>query len=222
MQLFHAEKKQRKLAKPKASATLWNPLELLELEVPQMYSPSDLRKGLKVEIDGAPYVITDFNFVKPGKGQAIYNCKLKNLLTGLTLSKAYRSNDKIDKPELEEKTLTYSYPEDEIYVFLDQDYEQIRIGADVLGDSRFFLSEDIRIDVLFHNRRPVEITLPTFIEKKIIHTEPGARGNTATNVLKPATIEGGYEIQVPLFVNAGDIVKIDTRTGTYVDRAGKK
>jgi elongation factor P len=187
-----------------------------------MYSPSDLRKGLKIEIDGAPYVITDFNFVKPGKGQSLYNCKLKNIVTGLTLSRTYRSSDKIDKPELEEKALAYSYSEGDTYVFMDDNYEQILIGSDLLGDSRFFLCEDTRVDVLFHNGRPIEVTLPTFIEKEIIHTEPGARGNTATNVMKPATIEGGYEIQVPIFVNSGDIVKIDTRTGAYVDRAGKK
>jgi len=187
-----------------------------------MYSASDLRKGLKIEIDGAPYVITEFNFVKPGKGQALYNCRLKNLLNGSTLSKTYRSNDRLDEPRLEEKSLRYSYQDGDSVVFMDETYEQILISADVLGDDRFFLVEDIPVDVLFYNDRPIEITLPNFVNKEIIRTGPGARGNTATNVLKEAVIDGGYEVQVPLFVNLGDIIKIDTRTGKYVDRVIKK
>jgi len=186
-----------------------------------MYSASDLKKGLKVEIEGAPYVITEFNFMKPGKGQAIYNCKLKHMVNGNTLSKSYRSNDKIDKPELEEKNLQYSYFDNGDYVFMDDNYEQVSIGEDVLGNGKHFLVEDIAVGVLFHNGMPIEVTLPNFVEKTIVKTEPGARGNTATNVLKPATIEGGYELQVPLFVNEGDIARIDTRTGEYVDRVRK-
>mgnify|MGYP006292193051 CR=1 FL=1 len=187
-----------------------------------MYTASDLRKGLRVEIDGAPYVITEFNFNKPGKGQAIYNCKMKNLLTGTTLTKSYRSNDKIDKPALEERRLLYSYAEGDRYVFMDENYEQTVIAADVLGVNRYFLDEDAAVDVQFYNGQPVDMTLPTFVEREIVHTEPGARGNTATNVTKPAEIEGGYEIQVPLFVNQGDVVRIDTRTGEYSDRVLKK
>ena len=187
-----------------------------------MYTASDLRKGLKVEIDGAPYVITDFNFTKPGKGQALYNCRLKNMITGATLTKTYRSVDKIDRPELMDKTLRFSYVDGLHFVFMDDNYEQVLIPAESLGDNRFFLSEDLPVDVLFHNGQPVEVTLPTFVEKAIVRTEPGARGNTATNVMKSAEIEGGYEIQVPLFVNEGDIVKIDTRTGMYSDRVAKK
>lgn len=183
-----------------------------------MYNASDLRKGLRIEIDGAPYAITEFNFVKPGKGQALYNCKLKNMITGATLCRTYRSSDKLDEPKLDERTLTYSYPDGETYVFMDENYEQVSISANVLGDARFFLAQDVSVEVLFYNDRPIEVTLPTFIEKEIVQTEPGARGNTATNVLKPAKIHGGYEIQVPLFVNQGDIVKIDTRTGEYADR----
>lgn len=187
-----------------------------------MYSASDLRKGLKIEIEGVPYVITEFTFNKPGKGQAIYSCRLKNMLTGYTFIKQFRSADKIEAPRLEEKELRYSYQDGEHYVFMDENFEQILIGADVLGDSRHFLIEDAPVEVLFHNGKPIEVTLPTFVEKTIQHTEPGARGNTATNVLKPATIEGGFEIQVPLFVNEGDVVKIDTRTGKYSDRVSTK
>lgn len=186
-----------------------------------MFSASDLRKGLKIEIDGAPYVITDFQFTKPGKGQAIYNCKLKNMLNGTTMSRSYRSNDKLGKPELSQKTLVYSYEDNGQYVFMDENYEQVLVSADVLGDDSLFLKEDIEVDILYYNGMPVEVTLPNFVEKKVIETEPGARGNTATNVMKPATVEGGYEVQVPIFVNEGDLIKIDTRTGEYSDRVSK-
>ncbi len=183
-----------------------------------MYNASDLRKGLKIEIEGVPYEITEFNFMKPGKGQAVYSCKLKNLITGSTLAKNYRSNDKMDEPALEEKTLTYSYSENDRFVFLDENYEQVPINTEALGDKQYFLSEDLEVEVVFHNGSPIEVRMPNFIEKEIVHTEPGVKGNTATNVNKPAQIEGGYEIHVPLFVNEGDIARIDTRTGEYVDR----
>jgi len=188
-----------------------------------MYTASDLRKGLKIEIDGAPYVITDFQFVKPGKGQALYRCKMKNLINGATLDRTYRAVEKIDKPNLEERDLIYSYQDGEHFVFMDNaTYEQIMIDADVLGDQRYFLVEDMEVQILFHNDRPIEVTLPFFIEKEVVETEPGARGDTATNVLKPAKIDNGYEIQVPLFIKQGDIVRIDTRTGKYADRVSKR
>jgi elongation factor P len=183
-----------------------------------MYTASDLRKGLKIEINGVPFVITEFNFVKPGKGAAIYTCRLKSMLDGSTQMRAYRSNDTFDTPNLEERTMRFSYAEGDDYVFLDKNYEQATLTAEVLGRNRFFLHEEIEVTVLYHNDRPVDVSLPTFVEKEILETEPGVRGDTATNVLKPAKITGGYELQVPLFVNQGDIVRIDTRTGEYVDR----
>lgn len=186
-----------------------------------MYDASDLRKGLKVEIDGQPWVITEFSFMKPGKGQAVYYCKLKNMVTGSTMNRNYRSNDKLNKCSLEEKKMVYSYPEGEKYVFMDDEYQQVTIGEEVLAEKKFYLKEDIEVHVLFHNGIPIDVTFPNFIERVCIKTEPGARGNTATNVLKPATVEGGFELQVPIFVNEGDILRIDTRTGEYVDRAGK-
>ncbi len=183
-----------------------------------MYSASDLRKGLRVEIDGVPFVITDFNFVKPGKGASIYNCRLKNMITGATLTRSYRSNDTLGEPKLEERTMRYSYNDGDDYVFIDKNFEQLTVRTEVLGDNRFFLVEDIEVTILVHNDVPIGVELPTFVEKTIIETEPGARGNTATNVLKPAKIEGGYEIEVPLFINQGDVIRIDTRTGGYSDR----
>lgn len=186
------------------------------------YTAADLRKGLRIEIDGIPYLITEFNFVKPGKGAAIYNCRIKNMFDESTVLRAFRSNDTFEKPDLEERTMRYSYSEGDNYVFLDEHFEQINIPASVLGISKHFLFEDVEVQVLFHNGRAVEVTLPTFVEKEIVDTEPGARGNTATNVLKPAKIAGGYELQVPLFVVQGDIIKIDTRTGEYADRVLKR
>lgn len=187
-----------------------------------MYTASDLRKGLKIEIEGAPCVITDFQFVKPGKGQALYRCKIKNLITGSTMDKTYRAVEKIDKPNLEERDLVYSYQDGEHYVFMDSTtYEQLHLGADILGDLRFFLVEDMEVQILFHNNNPMEVTLPFFVEKEITETEPGARGDTATNVMKPAKIDNGYELQVPLFINQGDRIRIDTRTGKYSDRVSK-
>lgn len=186
-----------------------------------MYTASDLRKGLKLLIDDQPWVITEFSFMKPGKGQAIYNCRIKNMITGSTMTKSYRSNEKFEAPRLEEKELEYSYPDGDHFVFLDQNYEQVLISAETLGNSRYFLNEGSVCTVLFFNNQAIEVTLPTFVEKRIIYTEPGARGDTATNVLKPATIEGDYELPVPLFVNQGDMIKIDTRTGEYADRVLK-
>jgi len=187
-----------------------------------MYEASDLRKGLKIELDGEPYIVTEFDFCKPGKGQALYRCKLKSMITGSTLDKTFRSVDKIDKPDLEEKTLIFSYDEGETYIFFDpKTHDEVRISADILGDQTNFLDDNMECSVLFYRERPIEITLPFFVEKKIAETEPGARGDTATNVTKPARIENGYEIQVPLFVNIGDTVRIDTRTGQYADRVSK-
>ncbi len=187
-----------------------------------MYSASDLRKGLKIEVDGAPYVITDFQFVKPGKGQALYRCKIKNLITGGTVDKTYRAVEKIDKPNLEERDLIYSYADADQFVFMDSStYEQIHIGNDILGDQRWFLVEDMEVQMLFFNNQPIEVTLPFFVERTIAETEPGVRGDTATNVQKPAKLDNGYEIQVPLFINEGDRVRIDTRTGKYADRVSK-
>ncbi len=188
-----------------------------------MYSVSDLRKGLKIELDGEPYIITDFDFCKPGKGQALYRCKLKNMLTDATMDKTFRAVDKmIGKPDLSERAVTFSYVEGTHYVFLDgETFEEIRIEDSHLGDQRFFLNDNMECTILFFRDRPVGVTLPVFVEKRIAETEPGARGDTATNVTKSAKLENGYELQVPLFINQGDLIRIDTRTGGYAERVAK-
>ena len=183
------------------------------------YTASDLRKGLKIELEGIPYEVTEFNFVKPGKGQAMYKCRIKNMLLGTTMDKTFRAVDKIDTPNIESKTLAYSYQEGDKFIFMDnKSYEQVEIHQDVLGDQRFFLLEDLECEVLFFNGRAMTVTLPSFVIKEIVETEPGARGNTATNVLKPAKIDTGFEVGVPLFINQGDFIRLDTRTGKYVER----
>ncbi|MCC5844823.1 MAG: elongation factor P [Verrucomicrobia bacterium] len=188
-----------------------------------MYTTSDLRKGLKIEIDGDPYVITDFQFVKPGKGQALYRCKLKNILTGSTMDRTYRSADKVGKPDLMQREMVYSYPEGDHFVFMDDStYEQVTVDKDVIGDMKYFLTEDMPVKVLFFNDVAIDLEMPNFVEKEITETEPGARGDTATNVTKPAKVDNGYEIHVPLFIKEGDWVRIDTRTGEYADRISKK
>lgn len=188
-----------------------------------MYSASDLRKGLKIDIDAQPYVITDFDFCKPGKGQALYRCKLKNLINGSTLDRTFRSADKIEKPDLGEREVVYSYAEADQYVFMDAEtFEQLHIPAAVIADQKYFLIENAECKILFYRERAIEVTLPIFIEKQVTRTEPGVRGDTATNVQKPAFIDNGYEIQVPIFVNQGDWVRIDTRNGQYVERVNRK
>ncbi len=186
-----------------------------------MLDASDLRKGLKIQMDdGQPYLITDFDFSKPGKGQAIYNCKLKNMLTGSTMSRSFRSNDRFEKPELLQKQVRFSYESGGRYIFLNEDFEELTISAEVLGRNTFFLLDDMPVDALFFNNEVIEVELPNLVERKVVACEVGAKGNTASGkVTKPATVEGGYELAVPLFINEGDVIRIDTRTGEYNDRA---
>lgn len=187
-----------------------------------MYSASDLRKGLKIELDGEPYIVTDFDFCKPGKGQALYRCKLKSMLSGGTMDRTFRSADKMDKPDLSEREMIFSYQEGDNYVFMDgESYEEVHVSGEQLGNQIYFLIPDMECNILFYRERPLEVTLPFFVEKVVVETEPGARGDTATNVTKPAKIDNGYEIHVPLFVNEGDTVRIDTRTGDYAERVSK-
>ncbi len=187
-----------------------------------MLSASDLRKGLKIELEGVPFEVVEFQFVKPGKGQAMYKCRIKNLLSGNVTDKTFREVDRIDKPDIEERELAYSYPEGDHYVFMDKrTYEQVIISAEAVGDQKFFLNEDLDVTILFHNGKAIQVTLPSYVEKTIAETEPGARGDTATNVTKPAKLDNGFELGVPLFINQGDVVRIDTRTGKYMDRVSK-
>jgi elongation factor P len=184
-----------------------------------MYSTNQFRKGLKIEIDGEPYNITDFQHVKPGKGNAFVRTKLKNLLTGNNLEKTFKSGEKVGIPNLENKKMQFLYTEGEDKVFMDMEtYEQTHVPAENLGDSTRFLKENTACDLLFYNGVAIDIELPTFIEFKITKTDPGVRGDTVSGATKPADIETGATVQVPLFVEENDVIRIDTRTGEYVER----
>ncbi len=184
-----------------------------------MYTTSDFRKGLKIEIGGEPYTIVDFQHVKPGKGGAFVRTRLKSLTSGNVLDMTFRSGDKVDKPDLEEREMQFLYESNGEYHFMDtNNYEQLFLTGDQLGESKDFLKENLVIKAVFHNKRPIGIETPMFVELKVAQTEPGMRGDTATGATKPATLESGAVIQVPLFVNEGDILRIDTRTREYITR----
>lgn len=184
-----------------------------------MYSTTDFRKGLKVEIGGEPFVIVDFQHVKPGKGGAFVRTRLKSLVSGNVIDPTFRSGDRVDKPDLEEREMQFLYEAGGEFHFMEtQTFEQLFLTADQLGGSKDFLKENIVIKALFHNKRPIGIEVPMFVELKIVKSEPGIRGDTATGVTKPATLESGAVIQVPLFVEEGDVVRVDTRTREYITR----
>lgn len=184
-----------------------------------MYSTTDFRRGLKIEIEGTPYSITEFQHVKPGKGGAFVRTKLKNLITGGVVEKTFRSGEKAGKPDLEEKTMQYLYAEENQYYFMDtENYEQTFLTKEQLGENKDFLQENITINTLLFQGKPIGVELPIFVELAVAKTEPGVKGDTASGGNKPATMETGATIQVPLFVNEGDILKIDTRTREYVER----
>ena len=184
-----------------------------------MYESSDLRKGLKISIDGDPYVVVQFDFVKPGKGQALYKCRLKNMITGTQFDKTYRSGEKFEPANLEEIKMEYLYADGDTFCFMNSDnYEQEFLSADQVGDAVSLLKENTVCDVLLYDGRPIGITLPIFMELEIIKADPWVKGDTASGDTKPATVETGYELQVPPFIEEGELIRIDTRTGAYVER----
>lgn len=187
------------------------------------YSPSDLRQGLKIEIESIPYLITDFEFCKPGKGTALYRCRLKNMLTGSTMDRTFRPVDSFDVPNIEEREVIYSYKHGDDYIFSDDEtFEETHVNATILSEKTWFLIEGKECRILFYNNQPIEVSFVSpFIDREVAETEPGARGDTTNNVMKPAKLDNGYELQVPIFINVGDLVRVDTRTGKYADRVKK-
>jgi elongation factor P len=184
-----------------------------------MLESADLRKGLKIEVDGAPYIITQFEFVKPGKGQALYKCRLKNMLTGSQFDRTYRSGEKFNEAQMEEIEMEYLYAEGERYCFMNtKNYEQEYLTAEQVGEGVQLLKENTLCNVMFFQERAIGVTLPIFVELKIVRADPWAKGDTASGDSKPATLETGYVLQIPPFVDEGEIIRIDTRTGQYVER----
>lgn len=187
-----------------------------------MPTTSEFRKGFKIEMNGEPFIIVEFLHVKPGKGGAFVRTKLKSLLTGKILEHTFRSGERVKSPDIEEKEVQYLYNDGENYYFMDKEsYWQFELAEAQLVDSKDFLQENITLTVLFHNDNPVGVQLPTFVELRIDRTEPGVRGDTAAGGTKPAKLESGAVVQVPLFLEEGDIIKIDTRTGEYIERITK-
>ena len=184
-----------------------------------MYGTNQFRNGLKIELDNEPFIIVEFQHVKPGKGGAFVRTKLKSLISGSVLERTFRSGEKVGKPELEEKEMQYLYPGDNQYHFMDTEtYEQMFLSEDQLGESKNYLQENVVIKVLFYKGQPIGVETPTFVALKIVETDPGVRGDTASGGAKTAVLETGAIVQVPLFLNIGDTVKVDTRTGGYIER----
>ena len=182
-------------------------------------STAEFRNGLKIEIDGDPYIIVEFQHVKPGKGGAFVRTKMKSLKNGNVIDRTFRSGEKVDVPELEEKTMQYLYAADKDRAFMDtSNYEQLTMSEKQLGDSINYLKENMEIKVLYFKGQPINIDIPMFVELKIARTDPGVRGDTASGGSKPATLETGAVVKVPFYLNEGDIVKVDTRTGTFIER----
>jgi elongation factor P len=187
-----------------------------------MLSVSDLKKGKKFLKDGEPHIVVDFQFVKPGKGKGLYKTKLRNMITGSIFDITYRSGDSFPEADVEECRMQFLYPEDDRYCFMDtKTYEQVYVEAGNLGDDRLYLSDNLEVDVLMWGSRPIGVSLPNFVELEITECEPGVKGDTATGATKLATLSTGATVNVPLFVEKNEWIKIDTRTTSYVERVKK-
>jgi len=183
------------------------------------YQTSDFRNGLKLELDGEPYLMVYFQFVKPGKGTAFTRTKLKSLISGNVIERTFRTGESVDAADCEEITMQYQYDEGDMFHFMNMEtYEQVGIHSDILDGAEKFLIDGIEIDVMVYKGRPVGVELPNFIEAEITYCEPGVKGNTAQGATKPATVANGATVQVPLFVDQGEVIKVDTRTKEYAGR----
>ena len=185
-----------------------------------MITAGDFRKGVTIELDGAVYNIVDFQHVKPGKGAAFVRTRIKNVMTGAVLERTFNPTDKVPRATIETKEMTYLYTDGDFYYFMDVDtYEQIPLGQDIVEDAMHYVKENTNVTVRFYKGTAFSVEPPNFVVLEVTDTEPGVRGDTATNTLKPATLETGAEIRVPLFINEGEMIRIDTRTGEYMERA---
>jgi elongation factor P len=184
---------------------------------------SDIRKGLKFMVDGQPYSVIDFQFVKPGKGQAFTRVKIRNMATGAVLERTYKSGEKLEPADVEERSLQYIYPEGSDFVFMDASTgEQLTVSGDKIGDDAKWLSDGMSIDVTLFNGQPIGIAIPPSVVLQIVGSEPGVKGDTASGATKPATVSTGAVVNVPLFVQEGEWIKIDTTDGKYLERVNKR
>ncbi|TVR02416.1 MAG: elongation factor P [Deltaproteobacteria bacterium] len=179
----------------------------------------DFRKNLKIEIDGEPWVILEATHVKPGKGVAFVKTRMKNLLTGRVLERNFRSGDKVEKPDLLERPMQYSYPEGDMLVFMDtSNFELVNLTRDAVSEVLPYLIDNLEVNILFYQGKAISVDLPTFVELEIVETDPGVKGDTAQGGSKPATLQTGHVINVPLYIKQGERVKVDTRTGEFAER----
>ena len=184
-----------------------------------MYTASDLRKNRRIKIDDEPYVVTEFNFTKPGKGQALYRCKLKNMISGSQFERTFRSVDVFEPADLQEKKMQYLYDQEGKYCFMDNEtYEQVLLSEDQVGDARNYLIENIEVEILLFEDRPLGVSLPNFVDFIVTKAEPWARGDSVSGNTKPVTVQTGYVLQVPPFIEEGEKIRVDTRTGEYLTR----
>lgn len=185
-----------------------------------MYQTTDIRNGLKIEIDGKLFIIVNFQHVNPGKGSAFVKTKLKNLETGQVLERTFKAGvDTVGKPDVEDREMEYLYDDSDGYNFMDQkSYETVHLNKDQVGESSLYLQEGIKVGILYHNERPISIELPNFVELEVTETDPGLKGDTAQGGTKRAVMSTGLAVNVPLFINEGEKLKIDTRSGEYVER----
>ena len=185
-----------------------------------MVSAGDFRNGVTFEMDGNVYQIIEFQHVKPGKGAAFVRAKIRNVIAGSVIERTFNPNEKYPTAFVERKDMEFSYSDEGLYYFMDpESYEMVPVGADDLGDAFKFVKENMTCKILSYKGKVFGVEPPTFVELAITQTDPGFAGNTATNATKPATLETGAEIRVPLFINEGDVIRIDTRTGEYMERA---
>jgi elongation factor P len=186
-----------------------------------VYDTSEFRNGLKIEIDNEPFEIIEFQHVKPGKGSAFVRTRIKSLLTGRVLEPTLKSGDKVGRPDIEEKHMQYLYRDGDHYHFMDnKTYEQTHVLEEQLGEAKNFLKENLDASILFYKGKAISVELPNAVDLKVAKCDPGVRGDTVSGATKPATLETGYTVNVPLFINEGDVLRIDTRTGEYLTRVG--
>lgn len=185
-----------------------------------MISTNDFRTGLTIELEGEVYSVVDFQHVKPGKGSAFVRSKLKNIRTGALIERTFRAGEKVETAHIERRQMQYLYSAGSSYTFMDtENFEQLTLNEDQLGENLKFLKENMLITVLQHEGSILGIELPNFVDLKVVETTPGIRGDTVSGATKPAKLETGAVVQVPLFVEEGDVIRIDTRTGEYLTRA---
>jgi elongation factor P len=184
-----------------------------------MHETSDFKKGLYIELDGVPFVIVDFQHVKPGKGNQFTRTRIKNLLTNNTIDKTFKSGERVGEPALEKKKMQYLYKDNDGFQFMDLDaYEQIQLTTEYVGDNKNYLTENLEIEVLYFNGRPIALQLPFHVNLKVTYCEPAIKGDTASGGGKPVTLETGLIVTVPYHIKQDDMLRIDTRTGDYIEK----